>query len=154
MFKPLIRRPTQKDVEHIIKNIRPEDEVEVNALDGSTVRQCLEETPGLFQNSYVWEVDGKPVCIFGVTRQDGPLSSGVVWLLAAKDFHKYTRKFARACRDVFNEVIKGYAYLYNYIHAENKVSIQWLKSLGFDILDPTPIGHKGASFHKFEMKNV
>ncbi len=154
MQKPIVRKPTQEDVEYIIEHVRPEDEAELDALDGSTIRQSLDETPDLLDNSQVWEVEGKPVAIFGVTPMKGPLSTGVIWMLATTDFHKYARQFAGHCRKVVKEMIRGYGYLFNYIHSENRTSIVWLKSLGFDILDPRPLGHKGADFHKFELKNV
>lgn len=150
----IVRKPTEEDIEYIIEHIRPEDAVELDALDGSTIRESLDDVPDLLNVSQVWEVDGKPVCIFGITPQDGPLSTGVIWMLATIDFHKYLRKFSAYCRKFFQEMISEYSYLFNYIHSENKVSIRWLKSLGFDIHDAKIIGHKGASFHKFELKNV
>lgn len=138
----------------MIDHIRPEDVAEVDALDGSTIKRSLDETPDLLDNSMVWEVDGKPVAIFGVTPMKGPMRVGVIWLLGTTEFHKYTRKFARYCKEVFKELIKGYGYVFNYVHNENTVSIEWLKWLGFQIHDGRPLGHKGAIFHKFEMKNV
>jgi hypothetical protein len=152
--RAIVRKPTEEDVEYLIEHIRPEDAAEIDALDGSTIRDSLNETPDLYNCSQVWEVDGKPVAIFGVTPQPGPYPTGVVWLLATSDFHKHTREFAGNCREIMKNMIKGYGYLFNYIHAENRVSIRWLKSLGFTILDGIPLGHKGAIFHKFEMKNV
>ena len=154
MVNYIVRKPTNEDVEYIIDHARPEDVVEVEALDGSTIRSCLEEIPDLLNNSQIWEVNEKPVAIFGITPMRGPMSVGVIWLLATDQFHKYTTKFARYCKEVFEQMIKGYAYVFNYIHAENRVSIEWLKWLGFQIQDGQPLGHQGAIFHKFEMKNV
>lgn len=154
MFTPIVRKPTEEDVEYIIEHVRPEDAAELDALDGSTIRESLDETPDLLNVSQVWEVDGKPVCIFGVTPMAGPLSTGIIWMLATTDFHKHARTFAGHCRKVVKEMIKGYGYIFNYIHSENRVSIVWLKSLGFKIRDGQQLGHKGATFHKFEMNNV
>lgn len=154
MSNYIVRKPTEEDVEYLIEHVRPEDAAELDALDGSTIRESLEETPDLLNCSQVWEVNGKPVAIFGVTRQTGPMSVGVIWLLGTTEFHKYTMKFARYCKEVFERMIAGYSYVFNYIHEENKVSIEWLKWLGFRIYDGQPVGHKGAIFHKFEMKNV
>jgi hypothetical protein len=150
----IVREPTKEDVEYLVEHIRPEDAAELDALHGSTVKSALEETPDLLTSSKVWEVDGKPVAIFGVTRQFGPMSVGVIWLLGTTEFHKYTKKFARYCKEVFDDLISGYSYVFNYIHSENKTSIEWLKWLGFKIHEGQPVGHQGAIFHKFEMKNV
>jgi len=154
MVKYIVRKPTQEDVEYMIEHVRSEDVAEINALDGSTIRSSLEETPDLLNNSQVWEVNGKPVALFGVTPMRGPMKVGVIWLIATDELHKYTTKFARYCKEVLIKIIKGYGYVFNYIHAENKVSIEWLKWLGFKIQDGIPLGHEGAIFHKFEMKNV
>lgn len=154
MINYIIRKPTEEDVEYLIEHVRPEDMAEIDALDGSTVRSSLEEIPDLFNCSQVWEVEGKPVAIFGITPMNGPMSAGVIWLLATTEFHKYTTKFARHCREVFEQMINGYSYVFNYIHTENTISIEWLKWLGFEVNIGQPIGHKGAIFHKFELKNV
>lgn len=150
----IVRKPTEDDVEYMINNARPEDVAEIEALDGSTVREAFDEIPDLLTNSKIWEVEGNPVAIFGVTPMQGPMSIGVIWLIATDAFHKYTTKFAKYCKEVFKDLIKNYNYVFNYIHADNKVSIEWLKWLGFKIHDGQPIGHQGAIFHKFEMRNV
>ncbi len=154
MVDYIVRKPTKEDVEYLIEHVRPEDAAELDALDGSTIRETLEQIPDLYNVSQVWVVDGKPVCIFGVTPQDGPLSTGIIWMLAADTFDKYKKTFKTDHIDYVREMIKGFGYLFNYIHAENRKSIVWLKWLGFTVLDAIPIGHKGALFHKFEMKNV
>lgn len=154
MTKELVRKSTQDDVEYLIDHARPEDVAEIDALTGSTVRQALEQIPDLIDNALTWEVEGKVVCIFGVNPLPGPMAVGIIWLLGTEEFHKYTRRFARSCREVFEMLTKGYHYLFNYIHSENKTSIEWLKWLGFTIGDPIPLGHKGANFHKFELKHV
>jgi len=154
MTNYIVRKPTQEDVEYLIDHIRPEDAAELDALDGSTVRESLDETPDLLDNSQVWEVDGRVVAIFGVTPMSGPMKVGIIWMLATDEFHKNVRKFARYCKEVFKKMIKGYGYVFNYIHAKNTVSIEWLKWLGFEILEGRPLGHQGEIFHKFEMRNV
>lgn len=154
MVKEIVRSARESDVDYLVENIRREDEIELYALDGSTIRESLDETPDLIKNSLVWEVDGKLVCMFGVTPVEGHDGAGVAWLLATKEFEKYTKMFAVRCKRVFLEVVKGYDYLFNYIHSENKSSIKWLKWLGFTICDAEPLGNKGANFHRFEMINV
>jgi len=154
MVDHVVRRPTDEDIDHIVDNIREADIEELEALDGTTVRESLDRIEDIENTSHVWEVEGKVMCIFGVVPQPGPLSSGVIWMLATEDFHKYAKIFARGCQDVVSDMINGYSYLFNYIHSENKVSINWLKWLGFKVNDPIPVGHEGANFHKFEMTNV
>lgn len=155
MVSEVVRKPDIFDVEYLIDHIRPEDQEEVDALDGSTVEQALEETPDLLGNSFVWEVDGKVVCMFGVTPCEDHEGVGIIWLLATSEFDKYTKMFAIRCKRVFEEVIKDYEYLFNYVYSENKKSIKWIEWLGFTVHDPEPLGREGAAFHRFDMiRNV
>ncbi len=152
MVKELIRRPTQEDVEFLIANVREEDIEEIDALDGSTIRAALEETPNLLDNSEVWEVDGKVVAMFGVTPVEDHAGVGVIWMLATKDFHKNVRRFPARSKEVIANAIAKYDFIFNYVHTKNTKSIKWLEWLGFKMNDPEPIGHKGAMFTRFEMR--
>jgi hypothetical protein len=155
MVQNVIRQPTQKDIDHISQNARREDIEELDALDGTNVADALASTPYLFENSQVWEVEGKPICIFGVNPLEQFNSVGVIWLLATEDFQKYARLFAVKCKNVTNQMIENYDYVFNYVHAENEVSIKWLQWLGFTVHDPEPLGKDGANFHRFDIdKNV
>jgi len=154
MVKEVVRKPIQDDVEYLIANIRPEDAEEIDALDGSSVRRILDETPDLLKNSLVWEVNGRIVCMFGVTPIKEQEGMGIIWLLATEEFDKYSRMFVVRCKRVFKEVMSKYEYVFNYAHSKNVKSIRWLEWLGFTIQDPEPLGHKGANFNRFEMLNV
>lgn len=152
MVKELIRKATQEDVEFLIANVREEDIEEIDALDGSTIRDALEETPNLLDNSEVWEVDGKVVAMFGVTPVEDHAGVGVIWMLATGEFEQYSKMFAIRCKRVVEKMISGYEYIFNYVHTKNENSIKWLEWLGFKMNDPEPIGHKGAMFTRFEMR--
>jgi len=45
-----------------------------------------------------------------------------------------------------------WAHLINFVHAENEVSIQWLRALGFTIHKAVPHGPHGSLFHPFTME--
>jgi hypothetical protein len=153
MIKELIRKPTQDDVEYLIDHVRPEDIEEVDAFDGSTIRESLEATPDLLENSEVWEVDGKVVCMFGVTPIDEfEQKVGMIWMLATPDFDKYSRMFAVRCQKVVEKMVSGYEFIYNYVHSKNEKSVAWLRWLGFKTYDPEPLGPRGEMFTRFEMK--
>jgi ribosomal protein S18 acetylase RimI-like enzyme len=152
MIKEQVRSPSIFDVEHIIDHLRPEDEEEIRALDGSTAEQALAETPDLLENSQVWEVDGEVVCIFGVTPYEG--KQGIIWMLATKNFDQYSMMFAARCKSVVAQMVSKYDYVFNYVYSENKRSIRWLKWLGFRVGKPEAIGIEGGNFHRFHMRNV
>lgn len=151
MVKEFIRKATQDDVEFLIANVRPEDIEELNALDGSDVRSSLEETPNLIENSEVWEVEGKVVCLFGVTPVEELEGVGVIWMLATREFNKYSRLFPIRSKEVIADAIRRFDYIFNYVHTKNQKSVNWLRWLGFKMNDPEPIGHTGELFTRFEM---
>lgn len=150
MVKYIIRKPNEEDVKYFDKHARQADKDEVFLFSGKTIGETLEDIPGITQNTHVWEVEGKPVAIFGVSSWE---DNDVIWLLATDDFEEYKGTFRTDCKKVFEELIKDYNYLYNYVHAEHKKAIRWLKWLRADILEPQPIGLGGALFCKFEFKN-
>lgn len=149
-----VRKPTEADIDFIIENVRLEDVIEMDELDGGNVKEALHETPDIFNNAYVWEKDGKVMCIFGVNPLKEHDGVGVIWMLATKFFDEHSMAFIHACKEVVADMIDKYEYVFNYVYSENRKSIKWLKWLGFDVKDPEPIGHKGANFHRFEMLNV
>lgn len=152
----VFRRPTPEDIEFIIQNIRDEDVEEINAIGGGTVREALTSTANLETNSWVWERDGQIHAIFGVNPVPDSKGIGVVWMLATKSFDDHLFAFTAVCREVVEQMIKGYDYVFNYVYEENRKSIKWLEWLGFTIRDAEGIGVDGAKFHRFEMvvKNV
>lgn len=147
----VIRKPNIFDVQDLARKARLSDKIEVQAFHGNTIEECLNGTPGLYKNSYVWEVNGNLVCMFGVTPVDE--DRGVVWLLGTDMFDKYSRLFAVKCKKVFEDVVKDYRYIFNYVHAQHDKSLRWLKWLGFDIHPAEPVGINGEMFHFFERYN-
>lgn len=149
----LVRRPTSADLDFMVENIRKEDLAEVEAMGGKTVRECLDETNDIQNTSWVWEHDGKVMCIFGVNPVEDSDRIGAIWMLATKFFDDYFMIFASGCKPIVEDMIKPFKYVFNYVHAENKKSIKWLQWLGFKVREAEPIGINGAQFHRFEMWN-
>lgn len=149
----IIRRPTLADIDFIVDNVREEDVIEVQMSGGGTIRECLDQTPDIDKNAWVWEYDGKVLCIFGVNPFEDKEGVGVIWMLATKDFERKSMIFASACKSVLEELIKPFNYILNYVYAENRKSVKWLKWLGFTVREAEPIGIDGARFHRFEMWN-
>ena len=150
MVKYIIRKPNKEDVKYFNKYARQADKNEVFLFSGKTIGETLKDIPDVTQNSYVWEVEGKPVSIFGVSSWG---DDNIIWLLATDDFEEYKNIFRTDCKKVFEELIKDYNYLYNYVYAKHKKAIRWLKWLGANILEPQPVGLGRTLFCKFEFKN-
>lgn len=153
MNKETIRKPTKDDVEYLINNIRQEDIEEIEAASDISVREALESTPNLLDNSSTWEVNGKLVCMFGITPCEDD-KMGVIWMLATEEFHKYSKLFAVKSKKVILGLVEKYEYVFNFVYGKNTKSIKWLEWVGFHICDPEPLGKKGEAFHRFEILNV
>ena len=148
----IFRKPTIFDVDYLANNAREMDVREVFYMSGGNISQGLNSTPGLYENSLVWEVDNKLVCMFGTTpcSQEGHY---VVWLLATNYFDDHKNVFRKICKNVFQETVKGKKYVYNYVYAGHIKAIKWIKWLGCKVYDPEPMGVNGEMFCKFEVIN-
>lgn len=148
----VIRRPTLLDTFYIAENARQADKEECYLLSGKPLMETFNETEGLYLNSWVWEVDGKVICIYGVTPWED--KKGVIWFVATDEFDKRKDTFRVFCKEIVGEMSEGYDYLFNYVHTKHKKAIKWLKWLGFKLLEPEPIGLNGEMFCKFEVSYV
>ena len=148
----IFRKPTPDDINFLIENIREMDAKEIFYMSGGTVAQCLNDTVGILDNSTVWEVEGKVVCIFGTTpcyEED----HYIVWLLATNYFDEYKNIFKRICKKAFKETVKGKKHVYNYVYYGHTKAIEWIKWLGCKVYEPVPIGINNEMFCKFEVIN-
>lgn len=149
-----VRKTTIDDIEFLSENARECDVVEVKAFSGYTIREVLQKTPNLLKSSQTLEIDGHLIAVFGVVPNSDLKGVGVIWMLATDKFDEYSAVFAKICKGVVKDMLKGYNYVYNYVHSENKSSIRWLKWLGFSMSEPEPLGIEGANFQLFEYVNV
>lgn len=144
---------TKQHIKTLAILMRKADKDELWATDMLTPEEALTES---FENSTIAKtmfIDGKIVGMFGtVPVQDGV---GIAWFLSSTNMYKYGKAFARACRhnrDYLWGIKDGYKYLFNYVDARYKVSLNWLKWLGFEIHEAEPFGPFGAPFHRITME--
>lgn len=146
------RRPTLLDVIHMGNHARQADKDEAYLLSGKTLMDSLNDTPELYRNAIVWEAEGKVVCLFGVTPFDDGFN--VLWFLATDEFDKHRRFIRQNSKKIFKAVTEGYDYMFNYVHADHKKALRWIKWLGCKVYEPEPLGINGELFCKFEVRNV
>lgn len=147
----VIRRPVVFDIDYIANNARQADKDEVFNMNGLTISEAFKQTPNLYKDSYVWEVDGKVVCIYGVTDSEG---DKVIWFLATDDFDKFRTIIGKRSKGIFERLIKGCKYVYNYVHYKHTKALKWAKWLGFKVYSPEPVGLNGELYCKIEVCNV
>ena len=96
-----------------------------------------------------WAVlDGDTVvAMFGVDSLDA------VWLLGSDRMREHGHFFYEAPKLYLAEMLWGRESLWNFVHAENFVSLRWLKTLGFSLLDPVAMGPLGEKFRPVILLN-
>jgi N-acetylglutamate synthase-like GNAT family acetyltransferase len=130
----LIRQATFNDAAYIGTHLRKADVVELllsrpGVAPAATVMQS-------FRGSTMCRVldDGGPVLIYGVYPTALP-DVAVPWMVATDRISKVRRYFVEHCKHEVDEMMAGCRRLYNRVHRDNRISINWLKWLGFTVAD-------------------
>lgn len=150
----LVRHNDELLVE-IASNMREADRIEVKASSGLTPYESLKYSCDKSNFTVVVMVDDMPIAVFGLSVINALTGLGTPWLLSSEEAMNHKREFFKLSPSIIQEMLSICPKLYNYVHAENKVSIKWLKWLGFTVeSDPVEYGVKGEKFHKFYMNKV
>jgi len=149
MSEVRLDRATPEAIQFIADNMRKEDAVEVDALGGYTPLKALEHSlEHSIRHAVVYAGD-MPLTALGLIRPNLLSPVGVPWLLSANQALQHRSQFLALSPQVINEMLTICPKLVNCVHSENKLSIRWLKWLGFTVEDAIPIGINGAMFHPF-----
>lgn len=129
--------------------LRAADRIEVAATTDIPAHEALRDSiihsPRYCKAGFA---DGELACVFGVGS--GLLSTtGCPWLLGSDRIARHPAAFIRRCKPYLDDMTQGFRYLENWVHADNRVAIRWLRWLGFTLEPPAPWGIKGALFHHF-----
>lgn len=147
-----IRKVTDADIEYLAENLRDIDRREVAAVTGRSVKAAIISGSRMSDYCRVGCADGVPFCIYGVRRMSATSDSGIIWMLATDDLPKHAIKFGRECGNEVRKMLDGFKLVENWCHADNKITIRWLKWLGFTFKDAAPYGKMGEPFHHFYME--
>jgi len=93
--------------------------------------------------------DGRVICAFGINRRSTLSNVGVPWLVGTDLVETHARRFARQSRDYLDRFSRVFPQMENFCLEENRVTVRWLKWLGFDMDDPQPMGFSRAPFVRF-----
>lgn len=116
---------TQEHIECIYPFMRKHDRLEVACM-GHTPKEALEY--GLKNDDITFTAkdgDDVPYAMFG----SGSLNeqSGYIWLLATDAIEDNAYPFIKASRKYVQIIAKPYGSVMNFVHADNKKAIQWLR---------------------------
>lgn len=145
-------KPTHELIEEIAVNMRQADVDEVWVSNHFTPIEALLD--GFEESDFcvVVTINNSPCVILGLVIRDVLSGSGTPWLLGTDYALKHKREFIKLVPDVISDMLNVCPYLVNHVHAENRVSIRWLKRIGFTIEQPLPYGVDGELFHRFHLK--
>lgn len=97
---------------------------------------CMGKTPlGALQEAYekddttlsILDKDDIPIAIFGVGQI---LDMAYIWLLGTDNVREASYVFLKESRYITQALVKPYGSAFNFVHAENKIAIKWLKFCG------------------------
>ena len=140
---------TRAGLAHVAAGMRPADRAEVWAAGHRTPHEALERAVGLSTVIRMGHADGEPGAIWGV----GPASllgeTGVPWLLGTGLIERHAKLFLRGCPGALDDLQRDFVVLRNLVDARNRLSIRWLRWLGFTIEPAVPHGPDRLPFHPF-----
>lgn len=147
-------KPTRELIEVIAADMRQADIDEIWASNHHTPIESLTQGLEVSDHSVIVMVDGVPCVMLGLVIRDILSGTGVPWLLGTCNALKYKKHFIKQVPAVIDEMLNICPSLFNYVHVENKVSIKWLKRIGFTLDPPSPYGADNELFYKFHLERI
>lgn len=144
--------PNEPLIHYIARNMRKADADEVWASDRATPFDALLQGWKDSYRSVIVAVDGEPCVMIGLVKRSLVTGVGIPWMLGTEGAIKYKKRFVSEVPAIIDEMLYHCPTLYNYVHCENKVSIRWLKRIGFKFDDPEPYGKGGELFQRFYLE--
>lgn len=147
-------KPTIELVEAIAEDMRQADADEIWSSDNYTPLEALMQGWKISDRVTIVTVNNEPCVMFGLVICDILTGTGNLWMLGTNNSLNYKRQFLIRTPMVIDEMLKICPKLFNYVHVENKISIRWLKWLGFNLDEPIVYGVEKELFHKFHIERV
>lgn len=139
-------------IDYVADNLRSADRDELIAAGYDSFREIMARSVELSSYAATAEVDGVPIAIFGLVVSNPLSGRGVPWLLGTDGIMGNSRSFLDKSVQGIEQMKAICPYMENHVHAKNKVSIKWLKWLGFTIGEKFTM-ESGEDFYKFYMRN-
>ncbi|MDR3561256.1 MAG: hypothetical protein P4N59_07450 [Negativicutes bacterium] len=140
------------DMRHIAANIRPIDAKEAWCLTGKEPLEAIAESIQRSDTIRIAEYNGEPVAIFGIGRKDLLSGEGIIWLVGTTNFKLMRKTFLQISKETISFLLTFYPVAVNYVLAENKGTIKWLKWCGAEIGDSEPYGTGREMFRKLTLR--
>lgn len=144
-----IRNTLPEDVPLLAGNLRRADQGEMAAYGFRDPTIAIQRS-----------VDGSMLCWTGLVNGDlaailgvGPISLlrgiGSPWMMGTPLLDRNIREMIRRTPEYLGRMETMFPKLVNWVYAGNTSSKRWLRSVGFKLEPPQPLGPKGQLFHRF-----
>ena len=135
----------------IALDMRLADMREVWASERRSPAQALVNALGRSSLAWTCIIDDFPAFMWGVARVGTLMSqTGAPWLLATPviEQRRVIPEFLRQCPAYVERMQARFPRLENYVHARNRLSVRWLRWLGFTV-EPQTVERNGEAFFPF-----
>ena len=136
------KKPTKQLIDELTYKMRDQDVNELKAAHDKSIYEVLIESIEVSRYADIVFIDGDLVGIIGLRDMS---KFSVPWFLGTDFVNVHRKVFMRESKKIIDSMPPK---LLNMVHAENKVSIRWLKALGFTLDDPITVG-ENELFHTF-----
>lgn len=149
-MRVVFRPPTESDLDAIAANMRKLDRKECEVIAGLSPRAALAQCVEGAANPVVAEIEGRPVCVFGVSEASFLGQDGYPWMLCAEGIERHARVLLTVTPRFLGEMMDEFEHLSNVVHADNRSAIRFLRWCGFSFGEAFDV--KGETFLKFEWR--
>lgn len=122
----LVFEPLKPEHAAIVPHLRQDDIKEIFAMTGLTPDWPVVWSIVQSERGFAAILDDNPVAVFGV-------HNGLIWLVGTDEISHHPVTFYRLSRKIFHNLKEGYSFLHNWVHEDNRLSLRWLKWLGFHV---------------------
>lgn len=150
--KITIEEATVAMATYVGQNMRRSDREEVLASHGHSPVDAAVQSVMSSRFAYCGLADGVPFYLFGLRDGTAVHPVGSVWGLGTDQVARHAKSFWPASVN-FIAFCRGHVErLENHVDVRNRISIAWLKRLGFRFDEPAPYGKAGLPFMRFWME--
>lgn len=127
-----IVKATREHAEKLALRLRDIDRLEIKGMSGRNAYIVLKEcaSDGCYA---VLDMQKQVIAMFGCKTFTEAEHIGSPWLLCSDEVLNYKRELIVLPTPYIENWLKTHAVLVNYVHADNKTAIRWLKYLGFEV---------------------
>ena len=151
---PSFNIPTESDIQTLAANMRQSDRLDLAAVGWDDAEAAIRYSIARSREAYLTavSVDGRLVCLFGCAEDSLLSSEGIPWMLGTELANSYIKSVTAKTRLAVRYMLHGWPVLRNVAASENRMTLRWLKSIGFTLCEPMLFEPTGRWVTPFEMR--